>query len=73
MIVKSPKYSLTFDDAGKIGKGLLIAIAGAALTYLTEQIPNVNFGEWTPIVVAFWSVVVNLIRKWINETRYIEE
>lgn len=71
MIAVSRKYQLTFDDLGKIGKGLLIAMAGAGLTYLTEQIPNVELGDWTPVVVAFFSVAVNLARKWLEENRYI--
>lgn len=73
MIAVSEKYQLTWNDMGKIGKGLLIALAGAGLTYLTEQIPNVELGEWTPIVVAIWSVIVNAARKWLAETRYIEQ
>lgn len=73
MIAVSQKYQLTWNDLEKVGKGLLIALAGAALTYLTEQIPNIDLGEWTPIVVAFWSVIVNAARKWLSETRYIEQ
>lgn len=73
MIVTSPKYQLTLDDLKKLGTGLGIALLGAALTYLTEQIPNIDFGQWTPLVVAFWSVIVNTARKWFRESRYIED
>ena len=72
MIVTSPKYQLTIVDFKKLGTGLGIALLGAALTYLTEQIPNIDFGQWTPIVVAFWSVVVNTVRKWLTTGEYIE-
>ena len=72
MIVTSPKYQLTIDDLKKLGTGLGIALLGAALTYLTEQIPNIEFGQWTAIVVAFWSVVVNTVRKWLTAGEYIE-
>ena len=47
----------------KVGKGALIAGAGAALTYLLEAVPGLDLGQSTPIVVALLSVLVNVIRK----------
>jgi len=47
-------------------KGLIIALLGAALTYLTTWISGYNWGVYTPVVVALWSVVVNLVRKAID-------
>lgn len=63
----SERYALTVEDSQKIGKGLLIAIGGAALTYLSEMIPNVDFGQWTPVVVAAWSAVLNIARKYLSD------
>ncbi len=65
----SKALSLSKGDIKKIGKGLLIALTGAALTYITEQIPNVDFGVWTPAVVAGWSVIVNAVRQLLTDTR----
>jgi len=64
----SKKYNVKKDDLIKIGKGTLIAAIGAALTYLTEIIPSVNLGEYTPVVVAGFSILTNLIRKWMTKT-----
>lgn len=50
-------------DFKKIGMGALIALSGALLTYLTEVISGLDLGEWTPIVVAVWSIIVNALRK----------
>jgi len=50
----------------KIGKGFLIAIAGAALTYLAEQLPNVDFGQWTPFVYPIFSTAVNTALKMLQ-------
>ena len=61
----SKKYTLNKEDLKSIGKGLLIACGGAALTYLTDAISAIDFGIYTPAVVAFWSVVVNIVRKWL--------
>lgn len=46
----------------KILKGAAIAGAGAVLTYLTEAITGADFGPWTAVVVAGFSVVVNALR-----------
>ena len=61
--VQSKRFQLNKQDLSKIGKGLLIAAVGAILTYVTDMIPNVDFGEWTPVVVAAWSVIANTVRK----------
>lgn len=50
----------------KIGKGLLIAMAGAALTYAAEQIPGLNFGQYTVLAVAVFSALVNAGREYLK-------
>lgn len=60
---------MSSEELRKVGKGLLIALAGAALTYLSEQIPHVDFGVWTPMVVTFWSAFVNWARMYLTDTR----
>lgn len=54
---------MSFDKWVSIFKGAAIAAAGAALAYLTDAIPGVDAGPFTPVLVAGWSVVVNIIRK----------
>lgn len=61
----SPKYRLNKQDLEKIGKGLVIAMLGAGFTYLETTISSMSFGEWTPVVVAVNSVVVNIVRKFL--------
>jgi hypothetical protein len=55
------------DKLLSVGKGLLIAAAGAALTYVTAWISGGGvqeiFGEFAPIIVAALSVGVNAGRK----------
>lgn len=51
----------------KIGKWALVAVVWALLTYLTQLIPNIDFGSYTPIVVATFSVVANIVRKRIEK------
>jgi len=64
---KSEKYSLNGNDFKKIVKGTGIAVAGFLLTYVAELIPNINFGEYSGIVVALSAVLINAGRKLITE------
>ena len=64
----SEPLKLNKQDGIKIVKGLGIAFAGTALTYLAEVIPGINFGKWTPVIVAVNSVIVNVVRKLITKT-----
>lgn len=50
----------------KVLKGLFIAVAGAALTFATEQIPNIDFKEYTPFVVAGFSAAINAAREYLK-------
>ena len=68
----SLKYSLDKEDYKKIGIGAGVAVIGALLTYLTSVITNTNFGQWTPVVVTLWSVITNVVRKWIAGEQAVE-
>ena len=50
----------------KVLKGLLIASAGAALTYLAQEIPNIDFGVYTPVAVAGFSALVNAAKVFLQ-------
>ena len=64
MTIKTiPSGKIDTEGLKKVGRGALIAGAGAILTYLASTIPGVNFGQWTPAVVAGASVLINYLRK----------
>jgi len=66
MAAKISSPSLWIDKVGlkKLGKGSLIAGAGAILTYIANDFGILDFGsQWTPIVVAGLSIAVNALRK----------
>lgn len=52
----------------KLFKGALIAGLGAAMAYMAEGLQGVDFGEWTPIAVAGFAVVINAIRQTFRHT-----
>lgn len=47
----------------KVFKGALIVASGAGLTHLFEWASTTDLGTFTPVVVAFLSVLINAIRK----------
>lgn len=57
------KYTLGKEDLKSIGRGALIAVAGALLTYLSAVVSNTDFGFYTPLVVAFFGIVANILKK----------
>ena len=65
----SGNFAVNAEDLKKLGKGMLIAVAGAALTYGSEWVAGTDFGMWTPIIVAGWSVTVNLVRKFVVDNQ----
>lgn len=65
----SKNMGLSKEELKKIGKGFLIACAGAFITIASEQISQVDFGVWTPAVMAFWSAAVNAARMYFPDTR----
>jgi hypothetical protein len=61
--------ALNKEDFKKIGKGAIIAVVGALMTYLTQVITTIDFGAYTPIVVAFWGIVVNTVDKYLRNNQ----
>lgn len=65
----SGKFELNAQDITKIGKGAVIALLGALLTYLAQVLPNIDFGAWTPLIAALAAVLVNIGWKWIKDNQ----
>ena len=61
------RFSFNGVDLIAMGKGLLIAAGGAALTYISEWASGANFGILTPLITAGLAVVVNAFRKWVTD------
>lgn len=71
--MQSEKYSLVSEDLKRIGVGALVAVGGALITYLADTIPNVDFGVYTPVIVALNSILLNSLRKYLTETFYMSK
>ena len=58
-------YSFDKESLKKIGKGMAIAIGGAVITYLAETIPSIDFGVYTPLVVALSAILINSAKEYL--------
>jgi len=56
-------FTLNKEQWFKIGKGALVAAAGALATYILQAVGQLDFGTLTPLVVAGASVLANYLRK----------
>lgn len=70
MVITSKKNQLIKEDYKKILKGAAIACAGALATFALEVVPGIDFGQWTPIVVALNSVIANMVLKFVQINQY---
>lgn len=64
--MESQKFQLNKQDMLKVGKGAVIAVSGAFLTYFLQVLPNIDFGSLTPLVVAGLSILVNFGLKFVS-------
>lgn len=62
------QVALTFDPLtkGKISKGAAIAAGGAALTYLIQSLSGMDYGVYTPMIVALCGVAINTIKEYVT-------
>lgn len=63
------KYSFDTDTLAKIGKGVLIALGGVTGTYIIESVTQIDFGKWTPLVVAGCSILINICREYVKGSK----
>jgi hypothetical protein len=64
----SEVFKLDGIDFGKLLKGLIVAVVGAGLTYLTQWLSGQDFGTLTPMIVAGFGFLVNFLRKYLTNT-----
>ncbi len=72
---ESPRFKLNRTDLASIGRGILIASGGAALTYLAPLVTQIDYTitikghpfDLSPIAVIVLSAAINAARKWITD------
>lgn len=64
--MQSARFTLNKEDGRKILTGAIVALSGALLTYFSQIVTQIDFGVWTPTVVAIASILVNAGRKFLE-------
>lgn len=59
----SKQFTLNTMDWKKIAMWAIMAGIGALLAYFTDLIPTIDFWAYTPLVVAGFSILANIVRK----------
>jgi hypothetical protein len=60
----SPAFTLNLTDAVVIGRNALLVAAAAGLTYLGENLADLDLGTTGVMLVPVVSVVINTLVKW---------
>lgn len=68
--VQSKRFKLNQEDVTKILVGASIAMGGALLTYVAQIVTEIDFGVYSPMVVAISSILINAARKFIEGLNY---
>jgi len=64
--MESKRFALNKEDGMKILIGACIAMGGALLTYLSSILTQIDFGVYTPVVVAIASILINAGKKFLE-------
>jgi hypothetical protein len=65
----SPRFTLNKEDMISIAKGAAIAALGAGAVYSVEGIAKLDFQIWSPAITALAAILVNIIRKWLEDNQ----
>jgi hypothetical protein len=57
------RLQINKEKLKKVLIGAVIAGLGALLTYILQYVSSMDFGQWSPVIVALCSILINLIRK----------
>lgn len=70
----SSRFQLDSGDFIRIGKGALLAAAGAAVAYLASELIPLLEGStlFGGVLAAAASTLLNFVRKWLAEARPAE-
>lgn len=60
------RFTFTKDNFVSLGRGLLMALAGAVMTYLSTYVAGHDFGSWTPVITFAWSTLANAARLYVK-------
>jgi hypothetical protein len=66
-MLTSKAFSVDVNDVISIGKNALLVGLAAVLTYVGENIANVDLGPTSALIVPVVAVVVNTLVNWLKD------
>lgn len=63
----SKAFTMDVNDVVSIGKNALLVGLAAVLTYVGENLANIDLGAMGPLLVPVVAVVINTIVKWAKD------
>lgn len=66
-MLTSNKFSLDVNDIVNVGKNALLVGLAAVLTYVGENIANIDLGSASALIVPVVAVLVNTLVNWIKD------
>ncbi len=63
----SPRFKLNKKDGKSLLKGFFIMIVGTSLAWGLYQLPNIDFGQYTYILVPILGLLFNTGLKWVTD------
>lgn len=66
-MLTSKGFSMDINDIVHVGKNALLVGVAAILTYIGENIANVDLGPASALIVPVVVVVVNAVVNWIKD------
>jgi hypothetical protein len=66
-MLTSKSFSMDLNDVVNVGKNALLVGVAAVLTYVGENIANLDLGSASALVVPVVLVVVNSLVNWIKD------
>ena len=63
----SPRWKLNKKDGKSLLRGFIIMLVGTALTWGLNQLPNIDFGQYTYIAIPVLGLLFNTGLKWVTD------
>ena len=63
----SKSFQFGSQDWKRIGKGALVAIAGALVIYIPQAVTEISWGAYAPFATAIAGILVNILRVWATD------
>jgi hypothetical protein len=69
-MITSQKNNLIIEDIKKIGITALYVGGSAIATYAIQELAKIDYGVYTPLIMAGLNILAVLVKKYLTVTKY---